>query len=252
MLRALSALLALSAAAAKPSSEKGSVPFHASAVAPESKVQLILDPLAYRSASQGPIMPAELEPTTKAQYDEIEAVIERATRTHGWQPIIPQYKRSFQWAWQQWEGTIVERLWKNAGYNMLVPLALLVFSHWSDPTTTARHLWKMPKDHTLFEPLTAIAAGWNYLLTLATFVTTFFVGHSHDFWRKSYGLTRSVQGRLNDIGLVCASHAQRGVDGGLTDEAKQLLEDTARNLRLMHCLVRRTAAHTAEAARRTP
>lgn len=161
---------------------------------PFEKVQLKLDPLAYRSSSQGPIMREELEPATAEDYADIENVIERATRTHGWAPIIPQYKRSMQWAWKQWEFTITERLWKVACTRMLVPFSLLVVGRWLDPSLT---WWSIPKSHRFAEPFLAIANGWNYMLTLATFVVTFFVGHSHDFWRKSYGLTRSIQGRLN-------------------------------------------------------
>ena len=84
------------------------------AAAPKPKVNLVLDPLAYRSSSQGPIMPKELIPTTKDDMDEIDHVIERATSTHGWKPVIPQYSKQPHWAWMQWEGTIVERLWKLA------------------------------------------------------------------------------------------------------------------------------------------
>jgi hypothetical protein len=179
-------------------------------------------------------MPAELEPTSRKDYDEIDEVIDRACRTHGWTPVIPQYKRSMRWAWQQWEYTITERLWKTAAYNMLVPFLLLLYVHWTDP---ASPWWKLSKSHNLHEPLLAVASGWNYMLTLATFVTTFFVGHSHDFWRKSYGLTRTVQGRLNDLGLICSAHASRTASGGLTKEAAFFLHENARNLRLMHCLV---------------
>ena len=42
---------------------------------------------------------------------------------------------------------------------------------------------------------------------MTTFVVTFFVGHAHSFWRKCYTLSRVVQGRLNDVGLLCATHA---------------------------------------------
>lgn len=165
--------------------------------------------------------------------EEIEAVIERATRTHGWAPVIPQYKRSMKWAWQQWEFTITERLWKAACSRMLVPVCLLAVTHWFDP---ALSWWHIPSGHRLSEPFRAFATGWNYILTLATFVLTFFVGHAHDFWRKSYGLTRSVQGRLNDIGLMCGSHTQRVPGGELSDAATRFLHDNARNLRLLQCL----------------
>lgn len=75
-----------------------------------------------------------------------------------------------------------------------------------------------------------VSNGWNYLLTLTTFVTTFFVGHSHEFWRKSYGLTRVVQGRFNDLAILCATHAVRTPDGQLTPDAKQFLKDMAREV----------------------
>jgi len=62
------------------------------------------------------------------------------------------------------------------------------------------------------------------------------VAQSHTFWMKSYALTRSVQGRMNDLGMLCAAHAARGPDGQLTEESKTLLTDLARNLRLVHLL----------------
>lgn len=138
-----------------------------------------------------------------------------------------------RWAWQQWEFTITERLWKVACMRMFVPLSLLLITHRIDPTLP---WWSVPDTHRFAEAFVAISKSWNYILTLATFVVTFFVGHSHDFWRKSYALSRSVQGRLNDIGLLCGAHANRTDDGGLTEEAAKFLDDTARNLRLLHCL----------------
>ncbi len=97
---------------------------------------------------------------------------------------------------------------------------------------------QVPEDskHFIAAPLLAVTHGWNYLLTLTTFVTTFFVGHSHTFWRKSYGLTRVVQGRINDLGLLCAVHAKRDAQGALAPEARAVLLDVARYLRLSHVL----------------
>ena len=209
-------------------------PFPPSAATlPASKVKVELDPLLYRSASQGPIMPTELEPATLEDLENIDTVIHRATRTHGWQPVIPQFSKGGQWAWQQWEGTIFQRLWKNAFFNMLPPTMLLCAAKILDPSIS---WWKIPKDHAMAPPFLAISNGWNYILTLATFVTTFFVGHSHDFWRRSYALSRSVQGRLNDIGLLVSSHIRREPDGELGADARDFLEANARNLRLLHCL----------------
>lgn len=200
-----------------------------------SKIKLSLSSSKYRSASQGPIMKDELasgRPVNLEDLREIDEVIDRASRTHGWSPIIPQYSGRKSWAWTQWEGTIVERLVRTLLLSTLVP-ALLVFGmHLIDPK--APWLGIPDEKHPFIAPLLAVSNGWNYLLTLTTFVTTFFVGHSHDFWRKSYSLTRIVQGRFNDIGLLAATHAARTPSGVLTDEARECLKDLARELRLAH------------------
>lgn len=198
---------------------------------PYPKVRFVLDPIAYRSASQGPVMPVELKPATRDDYDEIDHVIDRVSRTHGWDPVILQYKKST--AWEQWEGTIFERLWKNVAKQAVVPILLLLLTRM---TGTSKSWWKVSKEHKLADVFAASSTGFNYLLTLTTFVTTFFVGHSHDFWRTSYKLTRSVQGRLNDIGLLCATHAKRTPSGALDADAEALLKANARNLRVLHCL----------------
>ena len=63
-------LLALSATAANgPAPTSAPFPYAPSTY---PKVQLQLDPMAYRSASQGPVMPKELQPATKSDYDEID------------------------------------------------------------------------------------------------------------------------------------------------------------------------------------
>ena len=166
--------------------------------------------------------------------NEIDAVIDRITRTHGWQPIIPQYKGNRSWAWYQWRGTIIERLWVSCLWNMLVPTLLIASMKAIDP---AMSLFQVPSEtHYAVAPLIAVMHGWNYLLTLTTFVTTFFVGHSHTFWRKSYSLTRVVQGRMNDLGLVCAVHAARDARGEMCEGAREVLLDLARYLRLSHAL----------------
>lgn len=182
---------------------------------------------------------------------EVDRVIERCVRTYGWSPVIPQYAGNRGWAWHQWRGTIIERLWKSVLWNMLVPALLIASARIIDPSVS---LWAVPEEgkHFIAAPLLAVTHGWNYLLTLTTFVTTFFVGHSHTFWRKSYSLTRVVQGRINDLCLLCAVHAKRDeATGELAEGTPEILKDIARYLRLAHILFwadtcyRRTVDHGA-------
>ena len=203
-----------------------------------AKVKLQIDPERYRSSSQGPLMDWEVHPHTGApaviDLAELDRVVDRATRTDGWGPVIPQYAAARSWAYATWRGTIIEHLWRPAAFGMLVPALLMVIMHFADPTFK----WFAVPDpeHPLIKPLVGIQKAHDYLLTLTTFVTTFFVGHSHSFWRHSYMLTRVVQGRLNDCNLMCSSHAARTPGGELTTAAKQFLKDTARQFRLMHIL----------------
>ena len=101
-------------------------------------------------------------------YLEIDRVIDRCTKTHGWSPIIPQYAAKRSWAWYQWRGTIIERLWSSVLWNMLVPSLLIAAVRLVDPTTT---LFQLPAEsHFIISTLMAVTHGWNYLLTLTTFV----------------------------------------------------------------------------------
>jgi hypothetical protein len=211
-----------------------------------------LDAAAYRSSSQGPKMAWEEQAKDRlADELEIDAVIDRASATHGWSPVIPKYTGAVTWAWRQWSGTIIERLWQQVAYNMLVPALIVLGVHALDPSTSL--WWQIPGEpHFLVTPLLAVNHGWNYLLTLTTFVTTFFVGHAHSFWRNCYRLSRTVQGRFNDVGLLVATHAARDAQtGGIEPAAHDCVLDIARYLRLSHVFFwadvcyRRTVDHGA-------
>ena len=73
-------------------------------------------------------------------------------------------------------------------------------------------------------------------MTLTTFIVTFFLGKAYDFWRISYKLGRSIQGRLQDINLMLATHCFRDAQGEYTPDSRSILEDTARHVRLLHGL----------------
>ena len=169
-------------------------------------------------------------PLNLDDLNEIDAVIDRISRTDGWNAVIPQYSGERAWAWHQWKGTILERLWLTVAMAGLMPMLIILAVKWLDPAVT----WFGSPDesHRLIAPLLALSQGWNHLLTLSTFVVTFFVGHSHSFWRKSYMLVRVVQGRLNDIGMLCACHARRHPNGELTEESKEFLKTEVLDLLL--------------------
>jgi len=90
--------------------------------------------------------------------------------------------------------------------------------------------------HPLVAVLLPLNAFWSMQVTLTTFIVTFFLGKAYDFWRISYKLGRSIQGRLQDINLMLATHCFRDAQGEYTPDSRSILEDTARHVRLLHGL----------------
>ena len=70
---------------------------------------------------------------------------------------------------------------------------------------------------------------------MATFVNSFFLSQAYGFWLATKGNTRKVQGRLNDMGMLLATHAQRdGTTGKFTPACVELLTDVARWVQRRH------------------
>jgi len=85
--------------------------------------------------------------------------------------------------------------------------------------------------------LPAVDRVWAITAGLASFTLSFFLSQAYAFWRTIYSSTRQVQGRLNDIGLMCATGATRGLDGRYTSESAEMLEDLARLVRLFNIML---------------
>ena len=83
---------------------------------------------------------------------------------------------------------------------------------------------------------------WGQLLSITTFTLTFFLNVSYGLWRKCYELSRRLQGRLNDLGLTMAAHADRNSPsnpdepGTYTPAARQVLELMGRYVRVFNLL----------------
>ena len=85
--------------------------------------------------------------------------------------------------------------------------------------------------------LAGIARVWTLTATMASFTLSFFLSQSYALWRSVYSVTRRVQGRLNDVGLLASTFAQRDSDTGTyTPEAQELLRTISRYVRLFSML----------------
>lgn len=140
--------------------------------------------------------------------------------------VIRQYRPQKWWLWRQWYGTVFHYgMWTAVRYMIFTLLVCLVFPNLSDPKN---------KDDLADRALTSFNQVWKYMLTFTTFIMTFFLNQAYNLWRQVYTLSRAVQGRTNDFGLLLATHAARDGDGKYTPEARKLLEDVAMNIRVLH------------------
>ena len=96
--------------------------------------------------------------------------------------------------WRRWRGTVFAESWRSCIRNMALAgtIGIYFFLH--------------PK---MKSKLSGFAVLWAQLLSVTTFTLTFFLNVSYNLWRKCYLVSRRLQGRLNDLGMLVAAYAER-------------------------------------------
>jgi len=191
--------------------------------------------------------------------EEFEFTLNDAMSTTIRAPIIPQFYPQRKWLWARWNGTILKRvLPREVLFNSIFAIVcVLVVS--AVPQQIARPSarrflggaataapvvaasWLPVLDNivtrTVVSTLASVDKVWLLASGLVSFTLSFFLTQSYAFWRSVYAYTRKVQGRLNDIGMLCAAAAEReGRTGEYTEDAKVLLALIGRYVRLFSML----------------
>ncbi|KAL1523646.1 hypothetical protein AB1Y20_018581 [Prymnesium parvum] len=178
--------------------------------------------------------------------DELRDVVEEAMATTVQAPIVPQFYPYRWWLWSQWHGTILRKvLPREVLWNvMLVLVVWLAISFIPQPTQIVKTRFgkamaiqaASPLAQSLMKSLASVDKVWMLASGLISFTLSFFLSQSYALWRTVYSVTRRVQGRLNDIGLLCATAAERNPDGTYTEDAEDFLSTLARYIRLFNML----------------
>mmetsp|Transcript_11059 Transcript_11059/g.36622 ORF Transcript_11059/g.36622 Transcript_11059/m.36622 type:complete len:456 (+) Transcript_11059:99-1466(+) len=165
--------------------------------------------------------------------EELKEIASLASSTAASAPIIPQYFPQRAWLWRQWSGTIVRRvLPREVIWNTAVACSIALFLTMPGPAWT-HPAWRM----TLASSLSPLEKVWLLASSLVSFVLSFFLSQAYSVWRNVYSSARRVQGRLNDLGLLCAAFATRdAATGSYTSEAEETLRTVARYVRLFNIL----------------
>jgi len=170
--------------------------------------------------------------------EALDELVDRATKTSNPPRFIPGFHPQSSWLWQQWNGTVLQQTWRPAVTMMLLSIGLILFM---EPVRReGTHTWTLfevpHQDDLAVLPMKGFTTMWGYLLTMATFVNSFFLSQAYGFWLATKGNVRKVQGRLNDMGMLVACHAMRDDAGRYTAASRELLEDLSRYVRLFHML----------------
>jgi len=161
--------------------------------------------------------------------EELRSLVDLACSTTITKPIVAQYYPSRKWLWRKWEGTVLRRvLPKEVFFNLCFAAAVCLFFRAPGPHA----VWRAG----MVESLSGVARVWTISGSMVSFTLSFFLSQSYTMWRSVYSITRRVQGRLNDVGLLCATFAERNATGAYTPEAEDALRTVARYCRLFHML----------------
>lgn len=166
--------------------------------------------------------------------DALEELVTEATSTSVKTPIMMQYHPDRVWLWKQWFGTIVRSVrvsaLLNTAFAVVVVLSFWHLSHSSNGSIDA-----------VLSRIAPVNQLWTTMAGLVTFVLSFFLNQAYSVWRECYSASRRIQGRLNDIGLLAASHARREFDRETGEyvyqpESQAVMEEIARYTRLFNIL----------------
>ncbi len=174
-------------------------------------------------------------PFTQKEIDDVSAVMHEVSGTVGGHIIRP-FQPERLWLWRCWSGTVLQQTLPSVAINMGATMLLVV---WIRRLTGAS--WpvglKPDASHPLIARLALFDDVWKYLMTLTTFILTFFLGEAFALWKRVYTVGRQIQGRLNDVSLMLATHAKRDEYGRYTPQAHELLESVSTNIRAFHLLL---------------
>mmetsp|Transcript_16128 Transcript_16128/g.22853 ORF Transcript_16128/g.22853 Transcript_16128/m.22853 type:complete len:426 (-) Transcript_16128:204-1481(-) len=204
----------------------------ATVTAKTNVVAFRLDRASFNHFMTGPLVKTE---DIKAELKEIDLVIDKVSgvskRYKG--NIIQQYKPSRRWLWRQWRATILQQSWKAAATMMLVSTCFVaIIRIFCEPTWA---MGQIPDPNTpVISRLVPLSQLFKYLMTLATFILAFFLSEAYSLWRGMYVITRKIQGRLNDIGILVVSTVERDEEGKFTKKGIVLMDDIGQYIRLVH------------------
>jgi hypothetical protein len=172
--------------------------------------------------------------TTKSKIQlqslESEELLDALTMPEATQPIILQWSPQRQSILSRWKGTVWQTTALPTLFFSCLSLALCL---------TVKQGLGLPfhaNAGRFFLALQRLDRLWQMHLTVLTFFLAFYLNTAKTLFDSVLVSTRQVQGRLNDMNLIAASHAKRDVFGNMTPESQDLCAVIGRYTRLFAIL----------------
>ena len=108
---------------------------------------------------------------------DLNSLIDRAMQMSSPPPFLAGFRPQAHWLWRQWTGTVLQHTFQPAVVMMLVSCVLIVAM---EPIrVSGGHTWALfgvpDAEDTVVAQLRGFTTMWGYLLTMATFVNSFFL-----------------------------------------------------------------------------
>ena len=164
--------------------------------------------------------------TELLQSLESEKLLDALSMPEATQPIILQWSPQRRAIWSRWKGTV----WQTTALPTFLLSCLSL-----GLCLVAKQGFGMPFNANagrFFLALQRLDRLWQMHLTVLTFFLAFYLNTAKSLFDSVLVATRQVQGRLNDMNLIAASHAKRDASGGMTPESKDLCDVLGRYTRL--------------------
>ena len=187
----------------------------------------------YFLKTKSDITPDDIKNELKLIDPAIDKISGVKTRYEGG-TIIRQYDPNTLWLWKQWKGTILSHAWKGTIMNMALSLALVMYVRFYISPTWAITSTPDITTNPFLGRLSMFSKVWKYVMSLTTFILTFFLSQAYGLWREMYSSARKIQGRLHDVGMLCAASAKRNPKHGHYEkDSNKVLDEIASMQRLM-------------------
>ena len=165
---------------------------------------------------------------------QLDTLTDWAVNNEANRPIITEYEPDSMWLWKQWDGTVWPLTIVPVVTSLVAGIGVSIGVR-SCSETSWPYFAAPPTDviagNQLLEQLQGLNLLWEYQLTLATFILTFFTSEAYKHWRTVYLTTRAIQGRVNDICMLVTIGAATTAPN---NEAAVLVERVTRLIKKSH------------------